>query len=231
LCPDLCRRPIHVALVHRATEIQPLGCGANAPPLTDPSLSGLVHNQRYLFSDCIFNKSAVEPGHFGANVCGMTGHPRWGRSVRICGAALAILCSFPVTAEAAPCRNYPTAAARAIKPRVEALRLVEREAADRMMGLDTRPWPYLVGQSRAVANTIGEVRALQDEDGLDRCPDAVPHVRRVCATAALALAGALEEQAAGAATKLSKQIFAQAMAICESFMGLAPLRTALRIFE
>jgi len=132
------------------------------------------------------------------------------------------------TAQAAPCRNYPASAARAIKPRVEALRLVEREAADRQAGLDTRAWPYLVGQARAAAGAIGEPRALQDEDGLDRCPDAVPHVRRVCATAALALADALEEEAAGAASKISKQIYGQAMAICEGFMGLAPLRTALR---
>src|SRR5216683_5107069 len=27
------------------------------------------------------NKSAAEPGHFGANVCGITGHPGRGRSV------------------------------------------------------------------------------------------------------------------------------------------------------
>jgi hypothetical protein len=146
--------------------------------------------------------------------------------VRVLIVLIAILVS--VTAEAAPCRNYPTAAGRAIKPRAEALRLVEREAADRLIGLDTRPWPYLVGQARAAAAAIGEVRALQDEDGLDRCPDPVPRVRRVCLSAALALAGALEEQAAGAATAISKQIYAQAMTICEGFVGLPPLRTALR---
>jgi len=146
----------------------------------------------------------------------------------ICIAALTILLSASAAAAAAPCRNYPGVAARAIKPRVEAVRLVEREAADRLVGLDTRPWPYLVGQARAGANAIGEARALQDEDGLDRCPDAVPHVRRVCATAALALAGALEEQAAVAASQISKQIYGQAMAICESLIGLAPLRTPLR---
>jgi hypothetical protein len=162
----------------------------------------------------------------------MMGHLRRRRAARICIFSLAILCaSLAAAAAAAPCRNYPAAAARAIKPRVEALRLVEREAADRLVGLDTRPFPYLVGQARAAAGAIGEVRALQDEDGLDRCPEAVPHVRRVCASAALALAGALEEQAAGAASKISKQIYAQAMALCESFMGLAPLQTALRISD
>jgi hypothetical protein len=146
-------------------------------------------------------------------------------------AALAILLLSSVVAEAAPCRNYPRAAASALKPRVEALRLIEREAADRLTGLDTRPFPFLSGQARAAAAAIGEARAMQDEDGLDRCPDAVPHVRRVCATAALALAGALEEQAAGAASQISKQIYGQAMAICEGFTGLAPLHSALRTSE
>jgi hypothetical protein len=194
-------------------------------------LFGRVHNQGSLYSDCIFNRSAAEPGHFGANDCGMTVTRERAGRLRIYSAVLAILCSFPVTAEAAPCRNYPAAAAHVIKPRVEALRLVEREAADRLNGLDTRPWPYLVGQARAAAGAIGEVRALADEDGLDRCPDPVPHVRRVCTIAALALAGALEEQAAGAATQISKQIYGQAMAICEGFMGLAPLHTAWRTSE
>jgi hypothetical protein len=164
----------------------------------------------------------------GASVYGMTGHPREGWSVKICVVALAILVSVVGASAAAPCRNYPAGAARAVKPGVESLRLIEREAADRLTGLDTRPFPFLSRQARAAADAIGEARALQDEDGLDRCPEAVPHVRRVCATAALALAGALEEQAAGAATPISKQIYAQAMAICEGFMGLAPLRTAWR---
>jgi hypothetical protein len=149
-------------------------------------------------------------------------------AVGICIAALATLLSASAAAAAAPCRNYPAAAARAIKPRVEAVRLVEREATDRLVGLDTRPWPYLVGQARAAATAIGEARALQDEDSLDRCPDAVPRVRRVCATAGLALAGLLEEQGAGAASQIAKQIYGQAMAICEGFVGLAPLRTPWR---
>jgi hypothetical protein len=149
----------------------------------------------------------------------------------ICVAALAIIVSVSAATVAAPCRDYPAAAARAIKARVEALRLLEREAADRLIGLDTRPFPLLSGQARAGADAIGEARALQDEDGLDRCPDPVPHVRRVCGTAARALARALDEQAASAASPISKQSYAQAMAICEGFMGLAPLHTAWRTFD
>jgi hypothetical protein len=158
----------------------------------------------------------------------MTAHLRKSEWLQVFLAALALLLSVAAASAAAPCRNYPQLAARAIKVRVEALRLIEREAADRLIGLDTRPFPYLVGQARAGADAIGEARALADEDGLDRCPEPVPHVRRVCATAARALAGALEEQGAGTASPISKQIYAQAMAICEGFMGLAPLPTAWR---
>jgi hypothetical protein len=129
---------------------------------------------------------------------------------------------------APPCHGYPALAARAIKSRVEALRLIEREAADRLLGLDTRTFEYLVGQARAVAETIDDAKALQDEDGLGRCPEPVPHVRRVCGIAALALAWTLTEQAAGAAGAMSKQAYGEAMPLCESFMGLAPLAGAIR---
>jgi hypothetical protein len=151
--------------------------------------------------------------------------------VRICLAVLAFFLSVSIAAAAPSCRDYPAFAARSIKPRVEALRLIEREAADRLVGLDTRPFPYLAGQARAAANVIGDAKALQDEDELGRCPDAVPHIRRVCLMAARALAGAIEEQAAGAASRISKQAYAEAMAICESLVGLAPLRTAFRMSD
>jgi hypothetical protein len=153
------------------------------------------------------------------------------RAVGICLPAFALVLSVSAAAAAAPCRNYPAVAAHAIKSRVEAVRLLEREAADRLSGLDTRPWSYLVGQAHAAAAAIGEARALADEDGLDRCPEPASHVRRVCATAALALAGALDEQAAGATIGISRQIYAQAMALCESFMGLTPLHTFLRVSD
>jgi hypothetical protein len=163
----------------------------------------------------------------------MTSQIQARRPAKLCIAALALLGSSLAGSEAAPCRNYPAVAARAIKARVEALRLVEQEAADRLIGLDTRPFLFLSGQARAGADAIGEAGALQDEDGLDRCPETVPHVRRVCAIAARALAGALEEQAAGAASTISKQIYAQAMAICEGFMGLGPVHvhSAWRTFD
>jgi hypothetical protein len=131
----------------------------------------------------------------------------------------------------ASCRDYTKVAARAVKPRLEALHLVEREAADRLKGLDTRTFEYLAAQARAAADAINERKALQDEDGLGRCPDPVPHVRRVCGTAALALAAALEEQAVGTASALSKQAYGEAAAICEGLVGLAPVPSAFRISD
>jgi hypothetical protein len=150
-------------------------------------------------------------------------------AARLLAVLVVSLTVYGGTAAAAPCRDYPTVAARAIKSRVEALRLIEREAADRLRGLDTRTFDYLAGQARAAAATIDDAKALQDEDGLGRCPEPVAHVRRVCGMAALALAAALAEQAGGAASAVLKQAYGEAMAICESFMGLAPLDSAFRI--
>jgi len=146
-------------------------------------------------------------------------------------AALAILLGAGDQAAAASCVGYPALAARAIKPRVEALRLTEREVSDRLVGLDTRPYSYLAGQARAAASAIGDAKALQEEDELSRCPVPVPHVRRICAMAALALAAAIDEQQAGGATNLSRRSYAEAVEICEGFVGLKPLQTRLRTPE
>ena len=145
--------------------------------------------------------------------------------------AVAMLLATGSQAGAGSCRDYPAAAARALKPRVEALRLVESEAADRMQGFDTRPYAYLAGQARAAADAIGEARALAAEDELAKCPAAVAHVRRVCGSAARALALALDEQASGGVSRISRQIYAQAMPICEGLISLSPLRTPYRASE
>ena len=146
-------------------------------------------------------------------------------------AVLAMLALGLPARAAAPCQNYPASVARALKPRIEALRLIEREAADRLKGLDTRPFSYLVAQANSAAGQIGEARALEQEDGLDRCPEAVPHVRRVCMSAALALADLLAQQATGIVSPISRQTYAQAIAICESLIGLPALQTLWRISD
>ena len=131
-------------------------------------------------------------------------------------------------AEAAPCRGYPESVRSAIKTRIEALRMIEREAADRLVGLDTRTFPFLAGEARKLADTIATSNALKDEDDLKRCRNAVPPVLRVCRNAAEGLAALLDAQEAGTAITELKQTYAESIARCEGFMSLQPLKTAIR---
>lgn len=154
------------------------------------------------------------------------------------GAAVAFAVLLPFDVEAASCRGYPQGARAAIKKQVQALRALEREAADRLKGLDTRPFDYLLDQARAAAGVIGEKDALAAEEGLSRCPQAIPPVRRVCTEAAHALVSLIEQQTAGSATTQTKdaeakqgeakQAYSRAMPQCERWMEFAPLVTVFR---
>lgn len=154
------------------------------------------------------------------------------------GAALAFAVLFPFDVEAASCRGYPQGIRAAIKKQVEVLRALEREAVDRLKGLDTRPFDYLLDRARAAAGVIGDKDALAAEDGLSRCPQSIPPVRRVCTEAAHALVSLIEQQAAGSATMQAKQAeakqaeakqaYARAMPQCERWMDFAPLVTVFR---
>jgi hypothetical protein len=151
--------------------------------------------------------------------------------VRFGFAALAIILSMTALAPAqtVSCRNYPETVRPLIKPRIEALRLLEREAADRLRGLDTRTFPFLAGEVRKAADLIADPKALKDEeDGVGKCRNAVLPVRAICRSAALVLAAAIDEQEKDAATKESRQAYGEAMPRCEQFMGLQPLSTAWR---
>jgi hypothetical protein len=141
---------------------------------------------------------------------------------------IAILLGVPALALAQPCRGYPESVRPDVRPRVEALRLIEREAADRLVGLDTRTYPYLAGEARKAAGLIGHAAGLALEEGTQRCRNAVPPVRSICQNAAQMLATVLDEQEAGAAAKASKEAYAGAMASCERLMDLRPLNTAVR---
>jgi len=140
------------------------------------------------------------------------------------GAALAL----PLEAEAAPCRGYPESVRSAIKNRIESLRMIEREAADRLLGLDTRTFPFLAGEARRLGDVIASPKMLKDEDDLKRCRIAVPPVRRICRSAAEGLTTLLEAQESGAVTAELKQTYADPMRQCEGFMGLQPLKTTIR---
>jgi len=133
--------------------------------------------------------------------------------------------------EAASCGSYPKDIRAAIKKHVETLRALERETTDRLKGLDTRTFDYLAAQARAATGAIADKDALAAEEELSRCRESIPPVRRVCAEAAQALVSLIEEQAAGAATTASKQLYAQAMPRCERWMGFVPFITVFRTID
>jgi hypothetical protein len=78
--------------------------------------------------------------------------------------------------------------------------------------------------------------ALAAEEGLSRCPQSIPPVRRVCTEAAHALVSLIEREAAGSAITQAKQAeakqtYARAMPQCERWMDFAPLVTVFRISD
>jgi hypothetical protein len=133
----------------------------------------------------------------------------------------------------AACRRYPPRAVLAeIKARVEAMRRIEREAADRLIGRDTRPYGWLLDQARAAEAVVAAPAPLAaEEKALARCRIVIPALRRDCATGAAALVRVIEELVAGGVTDEAKMAFAQAMPHCERLAGLTPLDTALRAFK
>ena len=116
----------------------------------------------------------------------------------------------------------------ALKPHVEALRRVEREAADRLIGLDTRPYEWLLDQARAAQTAIAVPMLLQLEEELHRCRNYIRPVRRDCAAGAGALVRVIAELVAGEATSEARMAYAQSMPRCERGSGFTPLDTALR---
>ena len=146
-------------------------------------------------------------------------------------AVLAVL-STPAVAQIYSCRGYPSPAVVAqIKVRVEALRRIEREAADRVVGLDTRPYDWLLAQARAGEAALADPVLLAAEDDLKRCRNYIRPLRRDCTAAAAALVRVIEDLVAGDATRDAKQAYAQAMPNCEQETKLAPLSTRLRTLD
>jgi hypothetical protein len=150
-------------------------------------------------------------------------------SLAVVAVILAVLSSAPAKAQSLSCRSYPTAViVSQIKSRVEALRRIEREADDRAIGLDTRPYEWLLSQVRAGPTAIADPAALAAEAALSRCRNHIRPLRRVCAGAAAMLVRMIEELAADGVTKESKQAYVEAMPQCETWLGLMPLNTSLR---
>src|SRR3954466_1508976 len=137
-------------------------------------------------------------------------------------ALLSLALATPAVAQVATCRGYAAITAATIKPRVEALRSIERETADRIKGLDTRPYEWLLEQARLAASAIADARALQLDALLKRCRNFVPPTRRICAAASRALATVIEAQIAGGASKAARQAYVDAVSGCERLVRLMP---------
>ena len=157
------------------------------------------------------------------------------RAVAVGIVALASLCalSSPAAAQFYDCRGYPPPDALAdLRAQVENVRQIERETADRMMGLSTQPYSLILDQLRAGGGAIADPFLLGAEDELRGCPNPVIPVRRTCAAASAALVLILEELSdVGAATREVRSVYTQSMRQCEQWTGLPPLQTALRVSD
>ena len=132
-------------------------------------------------------------------------------------------------AQTVSCRNYPETVRPLVRPRLEALRRLEREADDRLRGLDTRTYPFLAGEARKAADLIADAKMLENEEaGTKACRNAVPMVRANCRAAALAFAASLDDEEKGEANKDNRKAYGDSMVECERSMGLGPLNTPWR---
>jgi hypothetical protein len=131
-------------------------------------------------------------------------------------------------ASAASCRGFAREARAAIGAAVAALQRVESEASDRLKGLDSRPFDFLLGEARKTMVLIADPAALKDEEELARCRNATRPIRKLCADAAQRLLDILDQHVASAKPEYDKPQYAAAMAECEKLIGVKPLKSALR---
>jgi len=107
---------------------------------------------------------------------------------------LAVLPTPLVAQQLYDCRGYPSrGVVRDITLRVETMRRLERETADRLVGLDTRPHDWLLEQARKAESEIAVPALLEAEKSLERCRNTIRPLRAACAGAASALVRVIEE--------------------------------------
>ncbi|TMJ01117.1 MAG: hypothetical protein E6G97_17360 [Alphaproteobacteria bacterium] len=142
--------------------------------------------------------------------------------------AATYLTLLTLDATAASCRRFPKETQSAIKAHVAALQRYEREASDRLKGLDSRPFEFLRGEAKKIVAIIGEPKALADEEDLQRCRNATRPIRKLCTEAALMFLEILENHAIDSKLKHDAPRYAAAIAECEKLMDLKPLKSAFR---
>jgi len=140
-------------------------------------------------------------------------------------------------ASAASCRNFVREAQIAFAKEVILLRRYELEAADRLKGLDSRPFSFVRDEAKKAAAIIADPDRLKDEETLERCRTPTKPIRKICVGSAQMLVDILEKHVvfeknlAGAKPDYDKPQYATAMAECETLLGLRPLETRIRASE
>jgi hypothetical protein len=135
-------------------------------------------------------------------------------------------------ASAQNCPNYLQAARADIGKHVATMQRYEREANDRVKGLDTRPFAFLLAEARKTAAIIADP-ALQPKGGPDKggpadCRDPTHPVRKICADAAQAWVDLLQKYASTPKPDYDRPRFAASVEDCEKLMDLKPLKSAIR---
>lgn len=145
-------------------------------------------------------------------------------------AALTVCCVilFARDANALSCRSFPREVKAAIAGHVAALRRYEQEAADRLKGLDSRPYDFLLGEARKTAAIIADPAALKDEEELSRCRNATRAIRKLCADAAQRLVDILDRHVASAKPDYDRAQYGALIGECEKLMELKPLKSVIR---
>jgi len=141
--------------------------------------------------------------------------------------AVACVLWFVSDASAQGCRNFLLAARADIGSHVAALQRTEHEASDRLKGLDSRPFDFLLGEARKSAAIIADP-SLQRGEGSKDCRDPAQPVRLICTEAAQAWVNVLEKFVARPKPDYDPKRFADTVSGCEQLMGLKPLRSAIR---
>jgi hypothetical protein len=134
---------------------------------------------------------------------------------------------FVQDASAQDCPNYLQAARADIGKPVAAMQRIEHEASDRLKGLDSRPFDFLLGEARKTAAIIADP-GLQGAGGSKGCRDPAHPVRQMCRDAAQAWVEVLEKYVASPKPTYDKQRFAATVEDCEKLMALKPLQSVIR---
>jgi hypothetical protein len=148
--------------------------------------------------------------------------------VKYVAGAICCVAFFAQHANAQSCRHFGKEARDAIGAHVAALQRIEHEASDRLKGLDSRPFDFLLGEARRVTAIIADPAALEREKELERCRNRTTLIRKMCAGAAEMLVEILDKHRATEKPEYDKPPYATAMAACEQAMGHKELKSLIR---